>query len=246
VSGVFISYRWIPDAGEARLLANRLYSEFGRDQVFLDVDQFRIGSEMLELTRWAVGQAEVLVWLVGPEWDKKHSVHGARAIDRRGDPVRVELRTALDLGLPVLPVRVIDGPLLGGDLLPGPLRRLGKVWWGEIRHGHRDADTDTVVHEIRQALPIASGRRCLARLRGIESARRTPGREVDALVERERYYLGEDVYRWETAMSRAGGDFGPERAVAQDLRRSVLEAEDVTEAPRVIARLEEFSSLRRR
>src|SRR4051794_13559481 len=118
----FISYR----RGEASPYAGRIYDRlverFGADRAFMDVDTIAPGDDFLDHIRGAVGSCAVILVIIGPEWLEMRARDGAgRRLDDPGDLVRLEVSTALERGVTVLPVLVQDAEMPQAGDLPEPL-----------------------------------------------------------------------------------------------------------------------------
>ncbi len=98
---IFISYRRDDAPGDARGVADRLARNFGKTNVFMDVDNLLAGQRFdRELDR-ALSQCDVLIAILGPRWTDLLS----RA-DGERDFVRDEIAAALKREIVVIPVLV--------------------------------------------------------------------------------------------------------------------------------------------
>src|SRR5262249_57711963 len=68
-----------------------------------------------------LGQAGVLLAIIGPHWLGSRE-DGSKRISERADPVRIEIETALEGGIPVVPVLVEGAYMPGEDQLPDTFR----------------------------------------------------------------------------------------------------------------------------
>lgn len=96
--------------------------------MFFDVHSVITGAHLDTLTE-RVRQSRVLVAVMGPSWEGESD--RGRRIDQPGDFVRLEIETALQAGVEVLPVR-IRRPHVPSDALPASLARLGELAQGEM------------------------------------------------------------------------------------------------------------------
>ena len=117
--GIFISYRREDTAANAGRLYDRLSDRFGEDRVFMDVDSISIGLDFTKAVIEAVSVCNMLLVLVGRDWLSITDGKGRRRIDIPDDWVRVEIETALQRDIPVVPV-LVDGAAMpqAGDLPP--------------------------------------------------------------------------------------------------------------------------------
>jgi hypothetical protein len=98
---VFISYRREDSAGVAGRIFDRLRAHFGDDSIFMDIDSIPFGEDFREHIDAAVGQCDVVLAVIGPRWSGKTAA--SRRIDEPRDFVRIEIESALQRGIPVIP-----------------------------------------------------------------------------------------------------------------------------------------------
>jgi len=149
--GIFLNYRRKDSAPYARLLREELTKRFPNTRVFMDVESIEAGQDYAEVIRHAVESCAVLVALVGPRWATIEGGDGRR-LDDPGDLVREEIRTALQLGVRVVPVLVDDAkPLLGEDL-PDDLRNLARLNALKLSHDRYDDDLRRLLSLVEKVL----------------------------------------------------------------------------------------------
>jgi hypothetical protein len=107
-SRVFLSYRREETKHAAGRLADRIAERFSSSQVFVDVDSIPPGVDFSQATQDAISGCDVLLALIGPHWTTLENAEGRRRLDDPEDFVVLELRAALDRGIPVIPV-LVDG-----------------------------------------------------------------------------------------------------------------------------------------
>lgn len=122
---IFIAYRRDDSAGHAGRLYDRLYSHFGPDRIFMDIDTIQPGEDFVSVLERAVSSCEVLVAIIGRYWLSSSDEVGRR-IERPDDFVRVELLTALSRGIPIIPVLVHGASMPKPDELPDELEPLAR------------------------------------------------------------------------------------------------------------------------
>ena len=154
--GVFISYRR-GDAGPyARLLKEHLRGRLPDTPVFMDLDSIEAGVDFAEVIESAVGSCAVLVALIGPKWLATTDEEGNRRLDDPDNYVRLELRTALERGLRVLPVLVDGARAPEQRQLPGDLRRLAGLNQLETSYGrfeYAEARLEGIIQRLVQKVP---------------------------------------------------------------------------------------------
>ena len=108
----FLSYRRQDTivVGTVGRIYDRLIAHYGEEHSFMDVDDIPPGSDFRHVLSEAVGQAEVLLAVIGTQWAEIMRSRGGDAADF----VRIEIESALQRGIPVVPV------LIGGADMPQP------------------------------------------------------------------------------------------------------------------------------
>jgi hypothetical protein len=125
---IFICYRREDAAGHAGRLRDRLAGVFGDSQVFLDIDQVKIGEDFVERMTSVVTSCRAVLIVIGRRWLACEDVHGRRRIDDPDDYVRVEIEAALRRAPPIVivPVLVHGATMPREDDLPPELRTLSR------------------------------------------------------------------------------------------------------------------------
>ena len=121
---VFISYR----RKDAQYIAGSIYywleHEFGPDHLFKDVDTIPPGRDFRRILQDAVTRCDVLLVVIGPRWLGETDVAGRRRVDDPEDWVRIEIETALERSIPVIPLLVDEASFPRGEDLPPSLQGL--------------------------------------------------------------------------------------------------------------------------
>lgn len=120
---IFISYRRDDSAGYARALYDALAHRFGPERVFMDVDDLRGGQAFADVIRHAVGDAKVLLVLIGRRWQGA-AADGRTRLDDPADFVHQEVLAGLQGGLRVVPVLLDGAPMPAAAQLPPALQPL--------------------------------------------------------------------------------------------------------------------------
>ncbi|QPC83188.1 toll/interleukin-1 receptor domain-containing protein [Phototrophicus methaneseepsis] len=107
---VFMSYRRADSADVSGRMYDRLSAAFGQEAIFKDVNNIPIGVNFPDYLLQQVQQCDVLLAIMGPIWANITYTSGAKEGQRRlhdpADFVRIEIESALKIGLPVVPVYV--------------------------------------------------------------------------------------------------------------------------------------------
>jgi hypothetical protein len=108
---IFISYRREDSAPSALGIGQYLENQFGRRNVFIDVDM-QAGAKFPLVLEERLASCKVMLALIGPQWAAVKDEDGNRRLENPNDWVRLEIGRALSRGITVIPVRV------GGAELP--------------------------------------------------------------------------------------------------------------------------------
>ena len=122
--GIFISYRRGETSAYAGRLSDRLRDHFGKGRVFMDVDSIGIGIDFTEAVMDAMSRCDILLALIGRDWLAVTDSGGRRRIDNPDDWVRIEIETALQRGIRIVPVLIDGAALPQGQDLPLSLQPL--------------------------------------------------------------------------------------------------------------------------
>ncbi len=157
---IAISYRRQDSSPVAGRLYDRLQAEFGKGSVFMDFDSIPYGVDFREHIKQTLQRAKVVVAIIGPEWCGGKELPNRR-IDDPTDFVRLEVASALENGIPIIPVLVNNTPMPEARNLPPELEGLafrnGLVLdTGIDFHHHADrliAGIHRVVDPPKEAVP---------------------------------------------------------------------------------------------
>lgn len=137
---IAISYRRADSAAISGRLFDRLTQHYGSGSVFMDIDEIPFGIDFREHIAEVLSTCDAVVVVIGPHW---FGGEDPRRIDQPNDPVRIEVQTALERRVPVIPVLVGDAVMPTAEELPGPLQNLAyrnacEVATGRDFHVHVD------------------------------------------------------------------------------------------------------------
>lgn len=122
---IFISYRRKDSAETVGRLYDHLVAAYGQDAVFKDVDSISLGQDFRKALEAGLTSCQIFLCVMGPGWAGAEQPGSARrAIDDPGDFVRIEVETALERGLLVMPLLVQHRPMPTPETLPSSLREL--------------------------------------------------------------------------------------------------------------------------
>lgn len=154
---IFIGYRRDDSAGHVGWLRHLLSQRFGAAEIFRDIDTIPPGVDFVEAIEAAVGSCEVLLAVIGPRWLTATDARGQWRLDHPEDFVRVEIATALERNIWVIPVLVQDARMPRSDELPPALARLARRQAVELRDASWDYDVGRLIAVLEPILqPHAS------------------------------------------------------------------------------------------
>jgi formylglycine-generating enzyme required for sulfatase activity len=151
---IFLSYRRMDSAAAAGRIYDRLCDRFGEDAVFMDIDTIPFGADFRQHITSALDQCGVLLAVIGHNWAGEAGA--PRRIDDPQDFVRIEIESALERNLPVIPILIDRAAMPGEADLPPSLSRLAYRNAIEVDQG-RDFrhHVDRLIRGIEQLLQQA-------------------------------------------------------------------------------------------
>ena len=132
MAGVFISYRRTDGGGWAGRLNDHLALRFGKNLVWLDVDDLQAGRDYLPQILRGIKSADAVLIVIGPHWLKD----GKKRLKDPKDILRMEIAHALKKKSGVIPTLVGGAAMPTAKQLPSAVARLVK------REGVALSDTD--------------------------------------------------------------------------------------------------------
>ncbi len=120
---LFISYRREDSAANALGIGQYLEHEFGRKNIFIDVDM-HAGAKFPTVLEQRLAECKVMLVLIGPEWLNARDDSGNRRLDNHEDWVRLEITQALTRDITVIPVCVNGATLPKKAELPDDIKSL--------------------------------------------------------------------------------------------------------------------------
>src|SRR6476469_6508617 len=102
---IFLSYRR-GDSGHAGRLYDALRSRFGAENIFMDIDAIEPGVDFAAVIDRAVDQCDAFIALIGRGWLDAVDAEGRRRLENPGDFVRLELESALERDVVIIPACV--------------------------------------------------------------------------------------------------------------------------------------------
>jgi len=134
MTDIFISYRRRDNPAAAGRIFDRLKDHFGRRNVVLDVDSIPAGVDFREYIGDEVAKCDILLVVIGDQWLSLLAEDGS-AGGESADWARFEIETALNRGIPVVPVLVSSAELPEASELPESIAELAFRNAVEVRAG---------------------------------------------------------------------------------------------------------------
>jgi hypothetical protein len=150
---IFISYRRSDSIEYVGRIYDRLEKEFHKGSVFMDVNSMLPGLNFKERLDKELEECSVLLAIIGRKWLKVKGATGNRRLDEPDDYVRMEIESALERKIPVIPVLVGGASMPSREALPESLENFVYQNGIAIRPDPDFArDMDTLIKSIRQYL----------------------------------------------------------------------------------------------
>lgn len=151
VRRVFISYRRSDAAGTTGRIYDYLCREFGADDIFMDTEGIEPGVDFHDVLTRQVASCQVLVAVIGPDWLSARNARDEQRLFLDDDYVRIEVATALERNIRVIPV-LVEGALMPvADELPESLKMLARRNALELTHARFSTD----ISRLKTALDTA-------------------------------------------------------------------------------------------
>jgi hypothetical protein len=154
---IFLSYRRDDSAGQTGRLKDILVEQLGDDCVFLDVDNIPLGANFVEKLTQEVSSCALVLVVIGGQWLSLRDAGGKRRIDNPRDPVRIEVVTALQGNISVVPILLDGMEMPPADSLPDDMKALVVRHGIEINHSTFRSDVDRLVRGLKPS--FSDGRR---------------------------------------------------------------------------------------
>lgn len=122
--GIFVSYRREDSRAMTGRLCDRLADHFGQQAVFRDVDSIPLGVDFRSHIEKTIAKSEVLLVVIGPGWLGASDSQGQQRLTLTDDFVRLEIESALQQNIPLIPVMVDGADVPDADTLPDSLQEL--------------------------------------------------------------------------------------------------------------------------
>ncbi len=123
---IVLSYRRDDSLTITSWLYEKLVDRYGKESIFRDIDSIQPTENFRKRIGRALRDCDFVVAIVGPGW-RGVGADGHARIQSANDWVRVEIETALQLDIPLLPVLVEGAEMPQPDELPASLREITEI-----------------------------------------------------------------------------------------------------------------------
>jgi TIR domain-containing protein len=140
VAKFIISYRREDSDLFAGRVRDDVAARFGSDSVFIDVDDIPLGKDFRVHIQEVLAKADAVLVVIGPKWLGPLK-GGQYRIKEEGDPVRIEVETALKNGIETIPLLVGRTNMPKPEQLPESLKTFAFINAAPVDTGrdfHRD------------------------------------------------------------------------------------------------------------
>jgi TIR domain len=169
---IMISYRRDDTTDVTGRIYDRLTDAFGKESVFRDVDSIPLGVNFKQYLDATISQCRALVVVIGRKWLTIADASGRRRLDDPRDVVRLEIQTALERKLAIVPVLVQGASMPEDATLPAAIRELALCNGATIgQDPHFDGDIERLIRNLEAIAVVSSpGERSVQRARRTELA----------------------------------------------------------------------------
>jgi hypothetical protein len=149
MGNVFLSYRRADSGGVCGRITDSLRGVFGANSVFRDLSSIPGGVDFRRSVNDALSRSQVVLALIGPTWATVTDEAGRRRLDNPEDPVRIEIESALQQRIPILPVLVLGAHMPPAQVLPPAIAQLSFLNAYEL---HDDPLYQTEIQRLIQGI----------------------------------------------------------------------------------------------
>jgi hypothetical protein len=154
---ITISYRRDDSLDITGRIFDRLAGHFGREAVFRDIDSIPPGADFRRHIDRVLDESDIILAIVGPRWIGPDNEQFRLASP--GDPVRLEIETALRKDKPLIPVLVARAVMPHPDVLPDSLHDFVYRNAVQVDSGQDfDVHVGRLIRAIERLLRIDEGR----------------------------------------------------------------------------------------
>lgn len=151
---IFISHRHSDTQSDCHRLKSDLQEHFGRENVFLDIENLEPGINFSDAIEKALAMSKVVLVVIGPDWQGPEDSQGVKRLFQPNDWVRREVAAALKSnGTRVIPVLMKKASEPQESNLPEDLKPLASLQATEITIKRWDYDVGELMKVIERIVP---------------------------------------------------------------------------------------------
>jgi hypothetical protein len=151
---IAISYRRTDSSAIAGRIFDHLTAHYGEKSVFMDVEAVPFGIDFRNYIREVLLKADVLITVIGANWLGTDAVGRVRMADNT-DPVHVEIETALERRIPIIPVLVEGARMPDTAALPPKFANFAFLNAAEVTSGREfRTQMDRLIRAIDHAVSV--------------------------------------------------------------------------------------------
>jgi hypothetical protein len=150
---LFISYDREDTAGHSGRLRDDLISQFGTKNVFRDRESINAGEDFAQSIEMAITSSNVLIAIIGREWLNRINAKAQRPA--QPDFVRLEIASALEQKISVVPILIEGAAMPGPHDLPDDLVPLSHLHAIEIRDSAWGQDVKRLSSALNKYRPLS-------------------------------------------------------------------------------------------
>src|SRR5262249_3040764 len=145
---IVVSYHRSESVAIAGRICDRLVARYGNDSVLMDLEDIETLPDLRAHIRNLLNESDVLLAVVGPQW-----LHAGHDRQKQNDPVQIEIETALEQSMGIIPV-LLDGSRVPPEAeLPESIKRIASFKPAALSSG-RDfhLHMERLIRSIEQVL----------------------------------------------------------------------------------------------
>jgi len=228
---IFINYRRQDTAFPATWLYDRLVERYGKDRVFKDIDSIRPGDDFVERITDVLNACTVLLALISDRWIAAVDEKGRRRLDDPGDYVRLEIETALNRNIHIIPILFEGARMPHKAELPHSLRKLSRRQAFYFRPSHLGVDTQNLLHTLDSV--FSAGKKIPVPESKLAPLLRTAHRNRDTQIRRDRHNKADGMVEASARSSLSGKSQAAKAKGARLIRTLTGHAGAVADGPLV-------------
>jgi hypothetical protein len=131
---IVISYRRVDSAAITGRIFDHLVARYGKNSVFMDIDNIPYGSDFREQIRKVLEKTTILLVVIGKQWFGPENHLTSRILSRK-DVVRFEIQTAIQSNVSVIPILVDGASMPSAGELPKGITKFASLNALELESG---------------------------------------------------------------------------------------------------------------